>query len=334
MASIKPATPSGHDVAVRELAPGVWSYAQHDGSWWVNSTGFILAEDRTILIDTCSTERRTRDLLAEVARHSPRPVTTVINTHSHGDHTYGNGLTGASTIIGHPNCRDEMMRDTLLAEPPLAFDPVPDWGNVTLAPPNLTVADRIDVHADSRLLQVQSIGVPAHTTGDLVVWLAEYGVLFTGDLVFNGGTPLLMFGSVVGYLTALERLASFGAETLVPGHGEPCGPRIIDPLHRYAEFVLDKAADGRRRGQTPAQVAAHLSLGEFDAWLDPERIVLNLHRAYADLDAGEAGSTGGTPTASSPAALTAAVSEPSAVDIPSAFADAVAHHGGPLRCIA
>jgi cyclase len=158
-------------------------------------------------------------------------------------------------------------------------------------------------------IRLDAAGGPAHTDADVMVWVPQPGVLFTGDLVFNGGTPMLLQGSVTGYLAALEQVRGYGATVLVPGHGRPCGPEVLGGLSRYARFVLDTAASARRAGLTPLEAARSVDLGEFAGLLDPERIVLNLHRAYADLD--------GSPS----------------VDVPAAFADAVAWNGGrPLRC--
>ncbi|GAA4722311.1 MBL fold metallo-hydrolase [Phytohabitans rumicis] len=102
-------------------------------------------------------------------------------------------------------------------------------------------------------MRLEHIGVSAHTDSDVVVWLPDRGVLFTGDLVFNGGTPMLVSGSVTGYLQALERIEAFGAQVLVPGHGEPCDARVLDPLRRYTRFVLAAAKQGHAAELSPLQ---------------------------------------------------------------------------------
>src|SRR5207302_1271833 len=84
------------------------------------------------------------------------------------------------------------------------------------SPPTLTFADQVELWVDDLGAEVRHIGTPAHTTGDAVVWLPEHRILFAGDLVFNGGTPFVLMGSVAGSLTAIERLRRYEATTIVP----------------------------------------------------------------------------------------------------------------------
>jgi cyclase len=294
----------------QEVADGLFAYAQHDGSWWVNTTGFVVGATQVVAIDACATERRTRALLAAIDATTGKPVRTLVNTHSHGDHTYGNSLFAGATIIGHERCRADLLADMLLAHTPPVFEPTPHWGDVSISPPTVTFTERLTVWVDDLAIELIHVGGPAHTECDVVAWVPSRGVLFTGDMVFNGGTPMLLSGSVTGYLAALERIRAIGATTLVPGHGRPCGPEIFDDLTRYARFIMDSAVKARHAGLSPLEAARELDLGEFAGLGDPERVVLNLHRAYADLD----------PTVT--------------VDILAAFADAISYNGGrPLRCV-
>ena len=294
-----------------EVAEGVWAFAQHDGSWWVNTAGFVVGAGRVTAIDSCATEARTRQLLDSIRGVTDRPVRTLVNTHAHGDHTYGNCLFEEAVIVAHERCREDLKEDTLLGTTPPVWEPPPRWGNLTKAYPTVTFTDRIRLWVDDEAVELVHIGLPAHTRGDVVAWLPGRDVLFTGDLAFNGGMPMLMSGSVTGALAGMEFLRSFGATTIVPGHGRPCGPEIFDVHERYYRFVLETATAARAAGIPPLEAARETDLGEFSELLDSERIVLNLHRAYADLS-GE-----------------------SDLDIVAALTDAIAYNGGhPLRCIA
>ena len=77
------------------------------------------------------------------------------------------------------------------------WEPV-DWGELRVAPPTLTFTDRLRAWSDDTPLEVSYVGQPAHTSNDCLVWLPEQQVLFCGDLLFNGGTPFLLMGSVTG----------------------------------------------------------------------------------------------------------------------------------------
>jgi cyclase len=161
-----------------------------------------------------------------------------------------------------------------------------DWGDVTLAPPTLTFADRVRLWSDDQPLEVSYVGQAAHTTGDSLVWLPEQEVLFCGDLLFNGGTPFLLMGSVRGAIDVLTSVvAPIPARTIVPGHGAPCDRQLIGTIVGYLEFLLATAEKGIAAGLSPLDLARQTDLGDYAGWLDSERIVGNLHRAYADLGA-------------------------------------------------
>ena len=130
-------------------------------------------------------------------------------------------------------------------------------------------------------------GGPAHTTGDLVAWLPDERVLFAGDLVFAGLTPLVFMGSVTGALAALDWLAASSPTSSSPGTGR-CSTgggdrRVLDEHRRYYRFVLAVAPDGRRRRAGPRwKWPATPTWASSPEWADAERLVLNLHRAYAE----------------------------------------------------
>jgi cyclase len=266
-----------------EVAERVFAYVQPDGSWWINNTGFVSGQHSVVSIDACSTQRRTRAYLDTIASVTSAPVTTLINTHHHGDHTYGNSEFGGVTIIGHELCRAEVISAGILGNTGI-WEPV-DWGELRVAPPTVTFTERLRVWSDDTPIEVSYVGRPAHTTNDCLVWLPDQQVLFCGDLLFNGGTPFLLMGSVASAIDVLTQvLAPIPARLIVPGHGEPCGRDLIDTTVGYLRFVLDLAREGISAGLSPLDVARQADLGEYAAWLDPERIVGNLHRAYRDLE--------------------------------------------------
>jgi cyclase len=294
-----------------EVSEGIYAYLQPDGSWYINHTGFVAGRHGVVSIDTCSTERRTRAYLDAVATVTPRPVRTLVNTHHHGDHTYGNCLLPAATIIGQTRCRDEV----LTGPPPVntgIFSDV-DWGDLTVTPPFLTYETGVTLWVDDLRCEVSYVGTPAHTTNDSIVFIPSRSVLFAGDLLFNGGTPFLLMGSVAGAIEALEQvIRPLGATTIVAGHGPVCGPSLIDDALGYLRFVQDVASRGTAAGLTPLEAARETDLGEYAGLLDPERIVGNLHRAYAEINGAEHGAP---------------------IDIMAAFADMITYNGGrPLTC--
>jgi cyclase len=296
------------------VADGVYAYIQPDGGWWINNTGFVVGERAVLCIDTCATERRTRAFVEAVARvaGTNRGARMLVSTHHHGDHTNGNCLLREATIIGHPRCREAIMAAGIL-KPSGIWQDV-EWGALEPAPPFVTFEERLDIYVDDLLVELYHVGVPAHTTNDVIAWIPERRVLFTGDLVFNGGTPFVLMGSVSGSLLALDRLMEFDAEVVVPGHGEPCGLDVVDIVGEYLRFLQTTAGEATAAGLSPLDAAREADLGPFADLIHPERLAGNLHRAFAEC----AGVRPGDP-----------------IDLVAALADMVTLNGGaPLTCLA
>lgn len=297
---------------ITEVAPKVYAFVQPDGTWWINNAGFIVSDSGVTLVDTCATEARTKGLLAAIATVTEAPIRQVVNTHHHGDHTHGNYLTAPATIIGHRACR-EAMQATGINHYTAAFVQ-PDWGHLEFVVPTITFEDRLDVWTGDIKAELHYIGGPAHTTNDVVVWLPEQRVLFTGDLVFHQGTPFVVMGSVSGSLKSIDRMRAFDAVTVVPGHGPVCGPEVFDEIERYFRFIQATAVGAIREKMTPYEAAVGADLTPFATLTDSERLAGNLHRAMAELN--------GLP-------------EGGPLDIGAAIADMVRlNDGQPMRCCA
>jgi cyclase len=296
---------------IQQVSEGIYAYLQPDGSWWLNNTGFLVSGTGVISVDATSTERRTRAYLDAIGTVTSLPVRTLVNTHHHGDHTHGNYLVSGATIVGHERCREAILASAM--PPPAGIWTDVDWGNLKPAPPFLTYTEGVTLWSGDLRCDVRYAGTPAHTTNDSIIHIPERSVAFTGDLLFNGGTPFALQGSVSGWIEVLQTvLRPLGAQTLVPGHGPVCGPEVIDGALAYLQFVQDTARAGKAAGLSHLEAARTTDLGEFADLLDPERIVGNLHRAYLELDGGERGAP---------------------VDMARALADMVAFNGGrPLTC--
>jgi cyclase len=190
-----------------------------------------------------------------------------------------------ATIVGHKRCREEVIA---AGHSTTGLFPGVEWGEIRIAPPEVTFEERLTLWVDDLRVELIYMG-PAHTTNDIVAWIPGRKVLFSGDLVFNGGTPFAMMGSVAGWLEALERMKALGAQTIVPGHGQVCGPEAFADQEDYLRCLLDVAKQGFEAGAGPLEVAREADLGRFSEWLDPERLVGNLHRAYSELRGEERG---------------------------------------------
>lgn len=298
---------------LEEVSAGIFAYVQMDGSWFLNNTGCIVGKHAATVVDATGTEARGRAWRATVTSITRNPVTALINTHHHADHTNGNFLFAPETaIIGHELCREEIVGSPAFPRHSPLF-PNTDFGECPPTPPTITFRDGMTLWVDDLKLELIFLG-PAHTTNDVAVWIPERKLLFAGDILFNRGTPFTMFGSIAGSLDALDRVEALGAERIVPGHGAVCGPEVINEVRGYLRFVQQVAEGGFEAGATPAELAKDLDLGAYAELGEAERIVPNLHRAYSELRGEPRGMR---------------------LDLAAMFQEMVAYNGGqPLRCFA
>lgn len=296
---------------VEEVSEGVFAYLQLYGQWGLNNAGFIAADKRTIAIDTCFTVPRGQAFREAIATTTGKPCTTLLNTHHHGDHTFGNFLFPEATVIAHRLCRHEVLEQGLSTVE--MFQDGVDWGDVQIEAPFVTYDDHLTVYADDLRIDAYYMG-PAHTTNDTILYLPERKVMYAGDLAFAGGTPFVLMGSVTGSLAAYERLRNFDVETVVPGHGPICGPEVFEDMAAYLRWLLDIAQDAHSSGVSALEAARESDLGKYADWHDAERLAGNLHRAMAELG----GIVAGGP-----------------IDISAAVADMRELNGGyPMHCLA
>lgn len=199
--------PTAHDstitIEVHSLAPGV--YAAKVNYVW---TGWVELPGGPLLIDSALDERTAAALGDTIrARSGPAPVQYVVNTHAHGDHVGGNRYFAAAgaTIIAQAKAAAKIDSTTQASKPSLRVD-----HKKVIGPTN-------------RKVEIIWLGKPAHTAGDLIVYLPKQKVLFAGDLISYKAVPWLLDPDLdrLGWIAALDSLMSkaFLYEKLVPGHG-------------------------------------------------------------------------------------------------------------------
>ncbi|MFF1560469.1 MBL fold metallo-hydrolase [Streptomyces sp. NPDC058279] len=270
---------SPSDARLHEVAEDVYAYIQPDGGWCLNNAGLITAGGRPALIDTAATEARAKALREAVRQVTPHAPRLVVNTHPHGDHTFGNRLfADEAVVVAHEATRAEM---DLAGLHLTGLWPEVCWGDVGVELPGLTFRDSITLHLGDVRAELMHLGT-AHTTNDTVVWLPGQRVLFAGDVVMSGATPFCLTGSVSGSLAVIEKLRALGPRTVVSGHGPVGGTELLDTTAGYLRYVQGLAADGIAAGLTPLETARSADLGPYAELLDNERLVPNLHRAYAE----------------------------------------------------
>ncbi|MEU9736308.1 MBL fold metallo-hydrolase [Streptomyces sp. NPDC048002] len=292
-----------------EVADGVYAWLQPDGGWCLNNAGVITGgEGGPVLVDTAPTAARAAALRDAVRGLGRGPARVVVNTHFHGDHTHGNAAFGEAVLVAHAGARAEMADNGLALT---GIWPEVAWGELSVRLPDLTFLDELTLHQGDREIRLFHPG-PAHTEHDVVVWLPAERVLFTGDIAMAGTSPFVLMGSVSGSLAVLARLRALRPRTVVCGHGPVRGPEVLDENVEYLRWIQRVAAEGRAQRLTPLAAAREAGRGSFTHLREFERVVGNLHRAYAELDEREAIASGRT------------------LDVAEAFGEMITYNGGVL----
>jgi cyclase len=161
---------------------------------------------------------------------------------------------------------------------PFTFD------GIELTLPTRTFDGELEIRVGERTVRLIEVG-PAHTEGDVIVHLPDDGVVFTGDILFHGGHPVVWAGPVANWVAALERIMALGAATVVPGHGPLAGNAAVADLKGYLEYLTVEAKTRYEAGLTPLEAARDIDMAAYSGWGEPERLVVNVHALYRDFGA-------------------------------------------------
>lgn len=271
-------------LTVESLADGVWQ-AQTDQD--VNAGWFLLG-DAVVAVDCGSDEATGKAILQKIAETARKPVRFLIITHSHADHAGGvapfvaAGATvicqeNAATGVGQLIATESKSRSGLMA-----------------------VFDGVGFVGGSRRIAIYYMGA-AHTRGDLVVFLPDDKVLFTGDVVSTKKIPYMQSPDVdpAGWERMLGPLLQIDADRIAPGHGPSGNKQSIAATLAYVHKVNQLAHEMVADDVPDALVEAKIKFKENTV---NEPLVLNVKAAIraekARLAAG--GKAAGAPAAGSP----------------------------------
>ena len=288
---------------LEELGNGLFAWMQPDGGWGWSNAGFVRDGDGSLLVDTLFDEPLTAVMLQAFERATgiaPGQIRLLVNTHANGDHTHGNALVANAEVIASAAAAREMAEypPALVAKLKAGgaagalgdaglffadiFAPF-DFTQARGRAPTRTFEKRLDLAVGGKAVELHMLG-PAHTAGDVLVWVPGDRAVFTGDLLFIGGTPIMWAGPVGNWLAACDRILTLGAENIVPGHGPMTDAAGVRRMQEYLRWV-DREARQRFDAAMPVEEAiADIALGEYRNWLDAERLAVNvasLYREYA-----------------------------------------------------
>lgn len=291
----------GYEHGVVELGGGCLGYLQPDGGWGWSNAGLVIGDGASLLVDTLFDLRLTAAMLSSLRPFTDvAPISTLVNTHANGDHCYGNQLVEGAEIISSSATAHEMaevppsMLAALNAAPGevgelfRGFFGAFEFEGIDLAMPTRTFDQRLDIEVGGRDVQLIEVG-PAHTRGDTIVYVPDAKTVFTGDILFIGGTPIVWTGPLANWVAACDLMLGLDIDTVVPGHGPVTDKAGIVEVRDYLAFVDREAAQRQQAGVDAWDAARELAalIGareDFGSWGEFGRIVVNVETAYRSRD--------------------------------------------------
>ncbi|MBI5936452.1 MAG: MBL fold metallo-hydrolase [Betaproteobacteria bacterium] len=259
---------------------------KHNQGYTVNST-LIVGDTGAILIDTGFTDEVGAHLAKAIAKLTPKPVTHIVNTHHHGDHTFGNVAFPQAKVISSEMCRK------------LLIEGEADWlamveGLVGRKFPNTRAVPATEVYAKNSRRQVTLDGVKlefwvpeaAHTAGDMLIWLPDDKVLIGGDVLVNQVTPNFRDATVKQWIATLAEVKKIPAKTIVPGHGPLMTSKDAAAMHARMAKLYAGVEAGYKAGLSDSEIRKQLDLSEWKKLHHFEQQMGgNINKAYLEVEA-------------------------------------------------
>lgn len=240
--------------------------------------GVVVGEEAVLVVDSRASHRQADVLREELRTLTNLPVGWLVNTHFHWDHTWGNARFPEAALWGHERCRSEMVdngevarRQVLEWMPAEHHDTV---NEVVITPPIETFTSSALIDIGGRIVELRYHGL-GHTNSDIVVRVADEGVLFAGDLVEQGAPPAFGDSYPLDWGQTLDSIVL--EATVVPGHGDVVDVGFVAAQQAEIEDVADIAREGHSEG---VAIEALTGTGPYPA----ETMRQALTRAYAQLD--------------------------------------------------
>ena len=299
---------------LQQLADGVYAAIHVGGGAAIGNAGIIDLGNRTLVFDTFFTPQAGADLRAAAEEIMGRPVDTVVDSHYHNDHIWGNQVFNADTNIistvethrlivatkGHDDYKTfrENARANL-ASTQAAYQAAEDererrqlavWVDyhqafveaeptLRVRPPDLSFGQRLAFHGTERSAELIAYA-GGHSASDAVLFLPEEGIAFMSDLLFIGYHPWLGAGDPDRLLQILDNVSGLAPQTLVPGHGPVGTSDSLRQMRHYVCTLGELAREMVEAGEAEAKIDSMAIPEPYNDWLFAAFFPLNMHFLY------------------------------------------------------
>lgn len=265
------------------LGPTQHANKQNQG-YMINST-VIIGNKGVVLVDSGGTDEVGQFIRNQIKKITRKPITHVINTHSHGDHYLGNIAFPEATIVSSEKCRELVVQtgeewlqlmENMVGRKFPNTEPIP----ASITYPTLSKT-KVTLNG-VRMILWAPLG--SHTDGDLMIYLPDDKVLIAGDILVNGIVPTMQDGVVKNWMSVLEEIERIDADVYVPGHGSLMKRSQVKLLHDSISRFYAGVREGYRKNLSESEIRGHLDLSEWESLERAYVIGRNINRAYLEIE--------------------------------------------------
>ncbi len=261
------------EARLTEALPNIYCMVDLTGNG--ANAAFITTKEGVIVIDTRGSKQEASQVLKAIRKMTNQPVVYVVNSHFHKENISGNGVfKSARTIIAQKR-----------AQAMTVLEAEREKRKVT--PANLSFKKKLELKLGKYHLKLIHPG-PAHTDGDLYIYIPKWRIIITGGMVSNRIIPFLGDSNIESWINALVELEDLDAEVIVPGHGPVGGKPIVTRMKHYLmelKRFVNNALDDRINLPGTITLVKEKLKAKYSKWKHFDRIDENIVRAYVEYSA-------------------------------------------------
>ncbi|WP_418179240.1 MBL fold metallo-hydrolase [Aliarcobacter lanthieri] len=281
-----------YNLKPQKVSEDVWCFfgktevpSKENGGFMANSC-YINAKDSYVLIDSGTSYNFAKQAYEAMQQIEKLPVSNIIITHEHDDHWMGNSFYKDkfnSTIYAPKSINENYGENSR----PRIFQILDskDMENTKIIKADIIINDDEIVKIGNKEIKIIHTKLTAHTNNDLIVYLPNEKVIFTGDIIMNERITSNRDGSVIGTLKAIDLIESFDWDTLVAGHGKITDKTALEHTKNYFTLLKTRVLEAIEAGTTAGEINKIVTMDEFkDIAMFDELNSRNIFDAFTELE--------------------------------------------------
>jgi phosphoglycerate dehydrogenase-like enzyme/glyoxylase-like metal-dependent hydrolase (beta-lactamase superfamily II) len=276
---------------VKEVAPGVFfrysaiSATDQSVVFGGSNNAWVVFEDYVVVVDA-NFPKEAADVIAAVRKTTDKPIRYVLDTHHHGDHSYGNAVFGhaGASIVAQRNCARLLRVNGPKEFADAGRGPAgrKDVAASSLKVPSVVFDDKLVLDDGTQRVEFLFLG-HAHTAGDAFAYLPRHRILCTGDACVNGAFNFMGHSDSASWVRVLEKAQQLDVDLVLPGHGPVAGKDLLERQKRYFVELRRQVRRGIDAGKDEADIVKQIDMPWYKEWTGVTPSPDNVKFVYAEL---------------------------------------------------